>query len=668
MDATRTPSRLRLLAVLLVGPLALALLFLAFYLYYHWANGGITGWLADALSVGPAKAFAVSYVLKILLPIYMVAGVAVWLLTLLPMLILDRAWAREWSARNCLILGMAGLFWIHVYLWWQVPTALWAIPGFRRIPFFILFPALALTPVATVLTVTARRGWVLPKRLLGLALWLPLWLVPAWIPQVVPAPGVAPRGGDQPCQVLMVGLDGLRSDVFLAKAGNLKGLRYENSYTPIPATRLLWHILWGGDPLFYTVGHVGPSIEEYEHPDSLALLKEARDKGWKPRFYIDDGGTIGMAERKTDLDDMLSPAEGWENFVNSNLATSFPLYAVWENWFKPFPTTNPWAPLDAGLKEALRLGRGSKWVMFHSCLAHQPIFLSRSELAETGRWWTLPPSAYKPIPNKFLALKTEVEHPDPRTSPFLAYQIRMNAVLRAWEPIWNGLDQDPTYKGSVRILFSDHGERFHNVGPNGFQLQGIHGFSLDAWECRTAMLVSGHGFSDQVEAAPRTASVSLLGLRDGVRRLIQDQGPFDASYFESAYPVAPIRYHTLDDSAYAENPHKYREMSEKEIAANSYVGPHGVWFMEYKKTAQERAKDVSVGEASGPNLTIYKPLKDGGADRFVYNNYQLQQWDKVDESVYQAKKAEVEKLMPPLVPMVENASDANQAASKDKTP
>jgi hypothetical protein len=633
----------------------LALLFLAFVLYYKWAQAGITGWLADAMHMPVIRAFGRMYLLRILLPLYTAAGVFLWLLTLLPLILMDRSWAKSWRAMECLSLGLAAFLWAHVCLWWQVPTALWTLPGLGRLPFVLLFPLLGAMPVAIALYALRRRGWRWPKAILGLALWLLLWAVPGWLPQVLPAPGVTPRGGTAPCRVLLVGLDGLRSDVFLEKAGTLKGLRYENSYTPIPATRLLWHILWGGDPLFYTVGHVGPSIEEYQHPESLALLKEAKDQDWKPRFYIDDGGTVGLAERQMDLDDALSPAEGWENYVNSNLASSFPLYAVWENWFKPFPTTNPWAPLDAGLKEALRLGRGSKWVMFHSCLAHQPIFLTRDELAQTGRWWTLSPSDYKPVADKQLVTQAQAEHPDPRTNTLLAYQIRMDAILRAWQPIWNRLDQDPSYRGAVRVLFSDHGERFHNVGPKGFQLQGVHGFNLDAWECRTAMLVAGPGFSDAVVPTPRTASVSLLGLRDGTRRLIQGKGPFDATFFESAYPTAPIRYHTLDDSAFGDSTGNYRQMSDKEIAVNSYVAPHGVWFTVYQHPASERAKDVSVGLAQGPDLWIYKPLVGGGAFEFHYRGYALESLDKVEESVYQAKKAQVEALMPPLVRMVENA-------------
>lgn len=649
------PNPLRLLAVLLAGPVALAVLFLAFYIHYHWANGGMTGWLADSLKLKPIRDFGIQYTFKILLPIYTLSGIALWLLTLLPIWFMDRSWSRTWSGRQAMFLILAAFFWLHACLWWQVPTTLWNIPALGRVPFVVLFPVLAAIPATMALLILRRRGWGWSRCAGGLAIWMVLWAVPGWAPQILPRPGVPARGGDQTCKVLLVGLDGLRSDVFLDHARQMKGLRYENSYTPIPATRLLWHILWGGDPLFYTVGHVGPSIEEYEHPESLALLKEASEKGLRPRFYIDDGGTIGLAERQMDLDDSLSPAEGWENFVNSNLAVSFPLYAVWENWFKPFPTTNPWSPLDAGLKEALRLGRGSGWVMFHSCLAHQPIYLNREELKRTGRWWSLCANDYHPVPNKYLVLKRQAENPDPRTNPFLAYQIRMDAILRAWEPIWNQLDQDPSYGKAVRVMFSDHGERFHNVGPNGFQLMGIHGYSLDAWECRTAMLVAGPGFSDQVVAVPRQASVSLLGLRDGTRRLIQDTGAFDASFFENAYPVSPVRYHTLDDSSYATEPGKYRQMSDKEIAANSYMAPHGVWITKYGKTAEERAKDVSVALGSGSDLWVYKPLEGGGAHEFHYHGYDLQKWKAVDEATYQAKKHQVESLMPPLVPMVQNA-------------
>jgi hypothetical protein len=158
-----------------------------------------------------------------------------------------------------------------------------------------------------------------------------------------------------------------------------------------------------------------------------------------------------------------------------------------------------------------------------------------------------------------------------------------------------------------------------------------------------------------LEPKPRIVSVSLLGLRDGTRRLIEGKSAFDAGFFESAYPTAPIRYHTLDDSAFGTPEGNYRQMSDKEIAAHCFLGPHGLWYMEYEKPASERAKDVSIGLAKGPDLWIYKPLVEGGAHEFHYRGYQLESLEKVEESVYQARKAEVESLMPPIIPMVENA-------------
>ena len=403
-----------MLAVLLAGPLALLVLGFACFLHYRWSTIGISSWMADSFQMAPVRQFAIQYGLRILLPVYALSGLGIWFLTLVPMRLLDRAWVREWTGRQAVGLILAGFLWLHVLLWWQVPTAMWVIPGMRRIPFVILFPVLLILSLAIPALVLHGRKLSWWRSGVCLAGWLVLWPLPGLLPRWLPMPRVTPRPGNQSCKVLLVGLDALRSDTFLASAGQMKGLRYENVYTPIPATRLLWHILWGGDPLFYTVGHMAPSVEEFEHPDTLTLLKDAADRGWKPRFYIDDGGTIGLARRKMDLDDALAPAEGWENFVNSNLAVSFPLYAVWENWFKPFPTTNPWAPLDAGLKETLRLGSGSGLVMFHSCLAHQPIFLDRKELAQTGRWWTLPPIAYLPLASRIQVPKAHAENPDPR--------------------------------------------------------------------------------------------------------------------------------------------------------------------------------------------------------------------------------------------------------------
>ena len=80
------------------------------------------------------------------------------------------------------------------------------------------------------------------------------------------------------------------------------------------------------------------------------------------------------------------PARGWENFVNSNLGGARPAVrglAGHASGCSPPPTRGP-SPA-AGLHQALEQGRGADWVIYHSCLAHQPIFLTRRELGEMPR-------------------------------------------------------------------------------------------------------------------------------------------------------------------------------------------------------------------------------------------------------------------------------------------
>jgi len=638
-------SPTRLLAFMLVGPLFLLILAGLAYLHFKMATSGISGFISGAFALKPIQQFGRSFGLTMLLPLYFGAGALAWVASIIPGALAQPGLLRDWRGGEAFGLGFSALLWVHLVLWWQVPTAFWVIPGLRAIPFVLLFPVVAALALAYPILWLTRRRQAAPARLgVVLASWLLLWTGLALAPQWLPRPEPADLGGNQPCRVLMLGIDGLRSDTFLANADGLAGLRYENAYTVIPATRLLWHVLWGGDVMTYTIGHAAPGQDEFNHPHDLVLLRKAMQQGLRPRFYIDDGGTIGIAGRTMDLDDVLMPATGWENFVNSNLAVSFPLYAVWENLLKPFPTTNPWAPLDAGLKESLRLGRGSGWVMFHSCLAHQPIFLSRQELWQAGRWWTLTPKAFEPLSDIAQVTRADLKAMDTRTNPFRAYQIRQAAILEAWKPIWNRLAQDPQYKGAVRVLFSDHGERFHYV-TNGFQLQGVHGFNLDPWECRATMLVAGPGFSDAVNPKPRIATVSLLGLRGGVARLLNGQGAFDASWFESATPTAPFRYHTLATDAFGTEPYQFRAEPEKDLAVNTFLAPGGIWWTVYSKSAEERAKDASVGYAVADLSTYVKPLQGGGAVESVFRGYDLISEKKIDEAAFQKVKKDVEAIL-----------------------
>lgn len=639
----------------ILAPFFGGLLFFVFLLFEAWyrfshAQSGISGFISESFSRKPIMEFGRAYGLKIFLPFYLVSSLFLWLLSLGWGAIWRREWRHDWTFGEALGFSLAALGWAHLVLWWQVPSTLWVMPGFRALPFVILFPLMALIVlIYPVLWLNRRMGQGAAgaaRRLAALGGWLLLWSLPVFAPQVLPRMLAVSRGGKDACKMLILGIDGLRSDTFLANTDEWQGVRYKNAYTPIPATRLLWHILWGGEPLYYTVGHVSPSVDEVKDSNVLPILREASEKGWKPRFYIDDGGTIGLAGRNVGFDDVLMPARGWENFVNSNLAVCFPLYADWENWAKPFPTTNPWAPFDMGLKEALRLGRGSKWVMFHTCLAHQPIFLKREELAQLGRWWTLSPDRLEPTSIRQLVTDKILARSDERTNPFRAYQIRMASILKAWEPIWNGLEQDPDYGHADRFLFSDHGERFYHV-TQSFQLQGIHGYNLDPWETHAAFLVAGTHFPKGRGLPPKDETLSLLCLRDAAKRLLESKGPLDEKYLESLYPQAPLRYHTLDISMFTEEPTKYLCLDEKDLAVETYILPDGLWYTVYKKSALERAAEVSVGVANKDALKVYRPLPEGGAHEYTYQGYELKTIIELDKPSFLKRKAEIEKILEP---------------------
>jgi hypothetical protein len=636
------PHRIRRWAApLAAGFCVFLLLLLETALHFKVAEAGLSVLIGGGALVKPVKIFIARFILTLLLPFYLMAALFLWGLALALGSALIRGFSRTWTALEGFLITLSALAWVHVILWWQVPSTLWLLPGLRRLPFFLLLPLLAAICVAYPLGWARGRSLAWPRRSALVAGWLLLWAVLPWLPQHLSRLLTPANGGNAQAQVLIIGLDGLREDVGQAATPQWAGTSYPNAYTVIPATRLLWHILWGGDPLFYTVGHAPPAIEEFDGTPRLPLVDSAERQGWKPRFYIDDGGTIGLTGRTLSFDDVLMPAPGWENYVNSNISGSFPLFATWENWGRAFPTTNPWAPLDAGLREALRLGRGSKWVMFHSCLAHVPIFPNRDELAEIRRWWTLTPYDLEPYYVRPQVTPERAAHYDQRRDPFNIYTIRMRAILKAWEPIWNGLAQDPQYRGATRILFSDHGERFYHVTEN-VRLGGIHGYGLDPWEGRIMLKIAGPGFAD---GASSPATVSVLSLRDGIANQLASGQPLAPAALERAYPRAPLRYGTLDQSLFTEEPAEYRNLELKKLIGSTGIAPDGIWFTRYDSTPEQRAEDVSLAWGEGPRMEVIRPLKAGGAHRYRYDNFTLQSVDTITEADYKSEKEKIKQAL-----------------------
>ena len=625
------------------GPLSAGLSFLLLMLllaaiYNHQSQDGLAKMLAEHFKTPTIKWFLATLLVREVIPLSLFISLILWSLGLAWALLpfnLGFAWREGWTWMDGFVTTWSLILGLHLVLWWQVPTALWLLPGLSRLPFWIDFLCiftLTLGPLFWVLG-RSRRGW--GPRLRTLAGWMLLaWLgagVPLWIGRQV----VRSQQEQHSTRVLLLSVDGLRPDQTGITA--LHGTHYPNAYTAIPATRLLFSILWGGDPEHYSLGHVFPSVEEFagEHP--FQLLEAAKAKGWKTRFYIDDGGTIGVAGRTAVLDEVGMPARGWENFINSNLSGHFPLYSAWLDALRVFPGTHPWASMDGGLCKALEAGRGADIVMFHSCLAHTPIFLNRAELSQIPRWWTMTPIDFLSLGGLGAVTPKLVKNWDPRQDPYRIYEIRMQSILSAWEGPWNRLGQDPDYKASTRFFFSDHGERFYHATEE-IRMGGVHGFDVDPWNARVPLIVAGPGFTD-TKGTPD--AVSLLGIRDAVAELIKSDRPIRPDSL-TRLPFAPIRYHTLATDWLRPSGKKYREITAEKLILSMKIAPDGIWMMTYDRPAAERGQEATLAKGIGARLIVCKPLLNGGAHRLVYDGYQLTTEEEISEEDFQKFKAEVE--------------------------
>ena len=609
-------------------------------LYYRITRNGLVEEFSKNMKTPPVVSFVTHLILREVLPLYILVGLLLWVLALAWALLpinLGKEWRKEWTWKEALALTWALLAGLHLVLWWKVPSTLWLLPGLSSLPFWLDFMILAPVTFAPMLWVAWRAKVSWARRVSTLAGWCFL----AWVAAVGPlALGhrVSRRTNTsgEKTKVLLLGIDGLRADT--PGLDQLQGCHFPNAYTAIPATRLLFSMLWGGDPEHYSVGHIFPDIEEFSGKHGFTLLKAAQDKGWKTRFYIDDGGTIGLAGRSELFDEVLMPARGWENFVNSNMGGHVPLYAAWMDLLRVFPGTHPWASMDAGLRKTLENGRGAQMVMFHSCLAHQPIFLDRQELGQLPHWWTLKPKNLVPIwfVNSFNPQM--VKEWDSRRNPFVFYQLRNKSILQAWAKIWNNLEQDPDYANATRIFFSDHGERFYHVTEN-IQMAGVHGFDLDPWQTRVPLIVAGSGFPS---GRGSEKEVSLLGVRDAVGALLQHDKAI-APESLNHLPFAPVRYHTLSTDGMRQSGKKYFEITTEKLMTAVAIAPGGFWSMKYDRPAAARAREVSLAQAFEDRLIVFKPLLDGGAHRLEYQGYKLIDEHEISQEAFDIKKAEIEK-------------------------
>lgn len=621
-----------------LGGVALFLILLGFGFVFT-RTGVINHLLDKGLGMAVIQRFFLKAALTEILPLYVGTAFMLSLVGLLlakSPLFLPGDWDR-WSLRHGFWIGLGFGLATHVWLWWEVPTTLWVLPGINLLPLGLglLLAALATSACFWRGLAFSRTAWWRKALTLG------VWAACAWAALLVPKhlakTGLESGPVGHPARVVMLSIDGLRQDTaFQVGLQDFKGFQVHNGFTAIPATRVMWSILWGGDPGHYSVGNLFPAMEEFEGTYPFTLLETAKTQGLKSRFYIDDGGTIALADRTQAFDQVLTPARGWENFLNSNAVVHFPLFAIWLDALRVFPSTTPWTPLHLGLKTALNLGRGSDWVMYHSCLAHQPVFMTRKELAAIRRWWAIPAKSMSP--HWSYPSPKDIASWRPEYSPFLAYQIRVRSLLSAWREVWNTLPGDPDYGNALRIMFTDHGERFyHWMAEPAIQAGGSHGYNLDPWEVRIPMVFDEPGIQPGQD---RDHALSLLDVRDAVARRLLYQEPLNIKAM-LAKDYAPLRMHAIGRDMFLAEEVEYRELSTEEIGRSAAVFPEGVWMVKYGSSEETREADLTVAEARGRLLKVWRPMKKGGARRVDYDGYQMTGFEDVDEASFQKAKARI---------------------------
>lgn len=639
---TTTPLTTRQLLLRWLGPVlgggTLFLILLGFGFLFT-RTGVINHLLLKGLRNSIIQWFFLKAALTEILPIYVSTGFLLSLVGLLlskSPLFLHGDWDR-WSLSHGFWISLGFGLATHAWLWWEVPTTLWVLPGINFLPLGLGLLLASLAAIACFwkgLAFSVVAWW---RKSLTVGIWVACAWAMLLLPRYLAQAGLSSGPVGHPARVVMLSIDGLRQDTALQVGlQDFRGFQVQNGYCAIPATRVQWSILWGGDPDHYSVGYLFPAMEEFEGSYPFTILEAAKARGLKSRFYIDDGGTIALADRTQAFDQVLTPARGWENFLNSNAAVHFPLFAVWLDALRVFPSTTPWTPPDLGLKTALNLGRGADWVMYHSCIAHQPIYMTRKELGVIPRWWALP--ARNLSPHWSYPSPRDIKSWRPEYSPYLAYQIRIHSMLAAWQKIWNTLPGDRDYGDALRIMFTDHGERFyHWTEEPDIQMGGSHGYNLDPWETRIPMVFDGPGIET---GRDREHALGLLEVRDAVALHLLYQEPLNIKAM-LAKDYAPLRMHAIGRDMFKAKEVEYRDLSMEELGQSVGLFPEGVWMVKYDSSEKTREADLTVAEAKGRVLKVWRPLKKGGARRVDYDGYQMTGYEDVDEASFQEARARI---------------------------
>jgi hypothetical protein len=555
---------------------------------------------------------------------HLVIGTLLAAVILLPVTVHSGPPRMSW--KYGLLTGLTAAIWMHFFLFLQLPVALASIPLLGHLPMglsFLLLGSFGIGLVYWMLRTAKHYRWLRGLVMIGLigALqFIPHDVFRVLAPQRDSLPRDTPR-------VMIVSIDALRQDVLEKDLPEFKAPQGVQPVVAMPATRLAWNLLLGGEPKDFQYGLLVPTLAELQHPEKFKLLRLATEKGLRTAFAINDSLTPTFFLQPTLFTTVLEPQGGWKYYFTIGYATTWPIYSWVQNFVSPIETNNPWSSQDAYWRDIGRLLDGHHIVATHNCALHPPLNLTFRELQQFLPWTWLAKPAYK-FQSYYGAAEINSDHGSrlgKLSDSSLQYQVRVHSVLRglpARFKAWTA--QYPELSG---VLTADHGESFppiqYQAGEVAGHLNGVHGFTQDPDTVRVPLGLFG---DSRPEFKPGDV-FSWFDLRDALQAWCLNPGPLRLSGSPTGWLLQSpyISGMGADHSNSAQS----SSLTTESIARVMYLHPSGLWYasdMDFAKLQQKMELASSLVYPDG-HIDIFLPTSKETWTKASYRGYTLERYE-----------------------------------------
>lgn len=548
----------------------------------------------------------------------------------------------SFTAGARIALGTALFF--HGVLFTLVPMGMVGLPLLKRLPMGLLLLLFLGSGAWMIWKVyRAESPGLAPARAAAFLAFLcllpqvPHDLFRRSMPLPPPLPPETPR-------VLIFGVDGLRTDILERHMPEWKTPGNAMAACVAPATRRSWSLLLGKDPVKLRNSIIMPFKGDLGHPEDFKLLAQARAKGLRTAWAIDDSLTAGFGNQPNLFTTVRESPGGWKYWYTLGMGTIFPVYSWSQNYLAPVENTNPWADIRAYYRDLGRLVETHHWVFAHTCALHEPMRSTFSELQLIRPWrWLLDsPWSYRSYLNVAEAEADGFARGDTRSSALIHFSARARRILKDLQPAirdWEG--RFPALSG---VLTADHGE-FHIElrSPEGeliTHLEGYHGFSLEPY----SLWVPLHPFGRTQQAFKPNDNFTWVELRNALAKSVGG-APL---HLEARNGPLLIQFPTIRATHIESEAEKERKTKEgagidpREILQSLYVFPNGMWFASDLNEELFRNRPMSSGLVRGDSLLLFNPV---GLDH--YERQELKGFKVLSTRV--VEKAEMDRELEPFL-------------------